>query len=174
MSGIRNGLILGALHLALVLSLGGKLLYDRATRPRVWVLSQVYDPDSPIRGRYLNERLSLPVEGFSYREPPAKTYNAWFQNRYWAYWEIRDGKLIAKKEGSGSGGWIYLHENGDGSLVAWTEEPVLVFIPEKANVPSLKPGEELWVEVTMPSKGPPRPIQVGIKKGGAITPLRFE
>jgi len=51
MSGGRKGLLLGAIQIALVLSLGGKLLYDRVTRPRVWVLSQVYDPDLPIRGR---------------------------------------------------------------------------------------------------------------------------
>jgi hypothetical protein len=53
MSSMSKGLLLAALHVALVLSLGGKLLYDRVTRPRVWVLCQVYDPDLPIRGRIL-------------------------------------------------------------------------------------------------------------------------
>ena len=47
MNGVRKGLLLAAIQLALVLSLGGKLLYDRFTRPRVWVLSQVYDPSCP-------------------------------------------------------------------------------------------------------------------------------
>jgi hypothetical protein len=40
MSASRKGLLLGALQLALVLSLGGKLLFDRMTRPRVWGLAQ--------------------------------------------------------------------------------------------------------------------------------------
>jgi hypothetical protein len=36
-------------------------------------------------------------------------------------------------------------------------------------------GEELWVEVTIPKKGPPRPIRLGVKKGdGAIIPLALK
>jgi hypothetical protein len=46
------------------------------------------------------------------------------------------------------------------------------FIPEHADDPSQRPfGEELWVEVTVPPTGPPRPIRLGIKKNGALTPL---
>jgi hypothetical protein len=41
MSASRKGLLLAALQLALVLSLGGKLLFDRMTRPRVWVLAAI-------------------------------------------------------------------------------------------------------------------------------------
>jgi hypothetical protein len=55
-------------------------------------------------------------------------------------------------------------------------ERVAVFIPGHVPDPSLRrPGEELWVEVTVPKKGPPRPIRLGIKKGdGPIVPLEFE
>jgi hypothetical protein len=46
------------------------------------------------------------------------------------------------------------------------------FIPEHAPDPSrLKPGQELWVEVTLPPKGDPRPIRLGIKQNGTLTPL---
>jgi len=38
----------------------------------------------------------------------------------------------------------------------------------------LKAGEEMWVEVTVPAKGPPRPLRVGIKKDGVITPMVFK
>jgi hypothetical protein len=55
MSASRKGLLLGALQLALVLSLGGKLLFDRMTRPRLWGLAQAYDPELPIRGGYLRQ-----------------------------------------------------------------------------------------------------------------------
>jgi len=48
-------------------------------------------------------------------------------------------------------------------MVAIGEEPVLVFISEHADVPILKPHEEMRVEVTVPAKGPPRPIRLGIK-----------
>jgi hypothetical protein len=50
--------------------------------------------------------------------------------------------------------------------------PVAFFIPEHVLDPSRRPaGEELWVEVTVPGKGPPRPIRLGVKKDGALTPL---
>ncbi|HEV3254520.1 MAG TPA: hypothetical protein VG033_08940 [Candidatus Acidoferrales bacterium] len=174
MSGIRKGLLLGAIQIALVLSLGGKLLYDRMTRPRVWVLSEVYDPELPIRGRYLNERLRLSAEGFTYKETNPRDSSNWYENRQWAYLEVRNNQLIAKQQGSGPGEWIHLRKNNDGTIVALSEEPVLVFISEHAEIPSLKAGQEMWVEVTVPAKGPPRPIRIGIKKGGVLTPLKLD
>ena len=32
-------------------------------------------------------------------------------------------------------------------------------------------GEELWVEVSVPHQGPPRPLRLGLKKDGVLTPL---
>src|SRR5512134_3393457 len=60
MKPLIKGLIITAVHAGLVTSLGAKLLYDRATRPRVWALTAPYDPNLPIRGRYVN--LQLVVE----------------------------------------------------------------------------------------------------------------
>jgi hypothetical protein len=170
MSASRKGLLLGALQLALVLSLGGKLLFDRMTRPRAWVLAQAYDPELPIRGRYLTQRLQMPVEGFTYQRMVGDSVT----NRQWAYLEVRNGQLIAKEQGSGPGEWVSLRKNPDGSMVAIGEEPVLVFISEHADVPMLKPHEEMWVEVTVPAKGQPRPIRLGIKKDGVLTPLQLK
>ncbi|MDM7951858.1 MAG: hypothetical protein QUV07_01365 [Cyanobium sp. CZS 25K] len=35
-------------------------------------------------------------------------------------------------------------------------------------------GEQLWVEVTLPAQGPPRPIRLGVRRGeGPITPLEL-
>ncbi len=58
MNSLRKGMLLGALQCALVLSLTGKLLYDRSSRPRVWVKTRPYDPNLPIRGRYLSLMLT--------------------------------------------------------------------------------------------------------------------
>ena len=173
MSATKKGVLLGVVQLLVVLSLGSKLLYDRMTRPRVWVLAATYDPELPIRGRYLGEWLQFPVEGFTYEAPQTRNMSDWFANRRWAYLEVRDGRLIGKAGGKGPGGWVYLHRNPDGSEVAFSEQPVLVFIPEKAVVPELKRGEEMWVEVTIPKKGPPRPIRMGMKKAGVLTPLEL-
>jgi hypothetical protein len=53
-------------------------------------------------------------------------------------------------------------------------EPVAFFIPEHATDPSRRRNEEeLWVEVTVPRRGPPRPIRLGLKKGDVLTPLEF-
>jgi hypothetical protein len=52
------------------------------------------------------------------------------------------------------------------------QEPLVYFIPEHAPDPSRRAAdEELWVEVTLPKKGPLRPIRLGVKKGGVLTPL---
>ena len=57
---LRIGLIVAALHVAIVASLGAKLVADRMTRPRVWARVAPIDPDLPIRGRYV--RLQLEVQ----------------------------------------------------------------------------------------------------------------
>jgi hypothetical protein len=84
MSAGHKGLILAAIHVALVLGLAAKFLYGRATRPGVWVLAEAYDPDLPIRGRYLSERLGMPAGGFSYKKSSQPNANDWFLNREWA------------------------------------------------------------------------------------------
>jgi hypothetical protein len=171
---IYKGLLVGAIQIALVLSLGGKLLYDRMTRPRLWVQCQVFDPELPIRGRYLAEQLRLRSEGFTYKETKAPYSGEWYANRQWAHLEVQSGQLVAMQQGSGPGEWIYLHKNNDGSIIALTEEPVLVFVSDRASIPSPKAGQELWVEVTVPAEGPPRPIRLAIKKDGILTPLKLE
>lgn len=174
MKPLVKGLVLAAIQLALIAGIGAKLLYERATRPRVWVWCQTYDPDLPIRGRYLSESLRIPAEGFSIpaANPNQRNQN-FFSNRAWAYFEIRNGQLMAVPQGEGSGGWVYLSRKGD-AIEARVEEPVLVFIPDTSSGPILHRGEELWVEVTLPKVGPPRPIQMGIKKDGTITPVKIE
>ena len=53
-------------------------------------------------------------------------------------------------------------------------EAIPYFIPEHVQDPTIRTqGEELWVEVTVPPKGLPRPKQVGVKKDGRLTPLNL-
>ena len=54
------------------------------------------------------------------------------------------------------------------------DEPVDFYIPEHAQSPiPVKQGDELWIEVTVPPKGPPRPTQLALKQNGAWKPLAF-
>jgi hypothetical protein len=55
------------------------------------------------------------------------------------------------------------------------ETPVDFYIPEHAAIPTpLRPGQEIWIEVTVPPKGPPRPLQLALKQDGVWQPLAFQ
>ncbi|HLK61834.1 MAG TPA: hypothetical protein VKU19_00245 [Bryobacteraceae bacterium] len=114
MTRLSRGLAIAAVHCLMVMSIAGKYAYDRERLPRTWAKALPYDPNLPIRGRYV--RFTL--------------------------------------EGMG------------------TQEPLAYFIPDRVPDPSRRPpGEELWVEVSVPRTGPPRPIRLGVKKDGVLRPL---
>ena len=120
-----KGLILAVFQCLLALSLSGKLLYDRATCPRVWVKTAQWDPNLPIRGRYLALRL-VPERGAP-----------WFA--------FTNGQMV------------------------------LFFVPEHIlpfeTVRARRDAPELWAEVTLPQKGPPRPIRLALKQAGKLDVL---
>lgn len=68
------------------------------------------------------------------------------------------------------GRYVRLQLRGDTDAL---RVPVPFFIPPDVPDPSRRPqGEELWVEVSIPKRGSPRPIRLGVKKeGGEIAPL---
>ncbi len=153
MTGLMKGLILCGVQTAMVLSIGGKMLLDRATLPRLWVRAAPYDPNAPIRGRYVRLTIDTEARGF----PAGAIYD---QARY----TVEDNKLVARPAST----------DGTGTMVSNRVAPVQVayFIPEHIPDPSRRAaGEELWAEVTVPRHGPPRPIQLGVKKNGVLTPL---
>ena len=160
---LRNGLIVAALHVAIVASLGIKLIADRATRPRVWTRVAPVDPDLPIRGRYVRLRLEVqPADGLTVNRD---TYYAP------ADLAVRNGTLVATPATDSSGLSVSSMPRQGQELVVLTQ-PVAYFIPEHVQDPSLRqPGEELWVEVTVPKRGAPRPIRLAVKKDGTLTPL---
>jgi hypothetical protein len=169
MSALWRGILLAALQLALVSSLGLKLLYDRATRPRVWVQVASYDPDLPIRGRYLVFNLQLPMEGFTPRENPQPYMNVLSPDR--CDLVLRNGTLTAVANAEGEF-WVNTRIV-DAKPVALVSTQTPLFIPEHANIaiPRARSGEELWIEATIPRKGPPRPIRLATKFNGVLTPI---
>jgi hypothetical protein len=157
MTPLVKGLVLGAVQVAMVLSLGGKLLLDRATLPRVWVRTMPYDPNLPIRGRYVSLSIAAEARGF----PAGAIYGS-------ARLAVEEGTLVARPDENG-GNMVNTFGN---NATATLSQPIAFFIPEHIPDPSRRPaGEELWVELTVPPKGPPRPIQLGVKKDGVLTPL---
>jgi len=167
---MKKGLIVAVIHLLLVCSLGAKLIVDRATRPRVWVQTVSYDPDLPIRGRYvaLRARMETDVTPPPQSDPQTRIWYPVAKVRL----EVRDGKLYGVRDDNGTVEMSWMRDR-DGKWVAITNEPSLFFIAEHANDPSFRRnGEQLWFEATIPKKGPPRPIRLGVSKAdGTISPL---
>ncbi len=164
MRAITKGLLLAAIQLALVLSIGGKLLVDRMTRPRGWALTGPVDPELPIRGRYLSLLLRAPARGF-----PTGEVKGHPEVRVWLQLEGDQIVAVPAKDGKGLRANIWVIR---GQPMASVWEPLAYFIPEHVADPSRRAsGEELWVEVTLPRKGSPRPIRLGVKKNGFLTPL---
>ena len=198
-SPLVKGLLIAALHLVLVSSLAAKYAYDRATRPRLWVRTTNYDPDLPVRGRYMGLQLQIDapalfedkplVEEKTYHPPspkpgPCDTNNdkseenkkhyRWEHQEKQVRLEVVNGLLVAKPDPKGNitATW---QRDWDARVTVRISEPVLFFIPEHTLIPRLERGEELWAEVTVPQQGPPRPIRLGIKhSNGELAPLRFE
>jgi hypothetical protein len=178
-------------QLAIVSTITAKYLYQRWRCPRVWTRTIAYDPQLPMRGRYLS--LQLLVDGCQSTLPNARAatfprdingaavwgpYAIQAQSVFRANLKVENNRLAAIR--------IVDDENGTAGqqVSAWTgapcdqmrlDTPVDFFIPDSAADSSrLKPKQELWIEVTVPPKGPPRPLQLALKDNGLWKPLKFE
>ena len=170
----KAAVLLIVTQVLLVSSIAGKFLYERKVCPRVWTRAAQVNPDSPLRGRYLVlplrvDACGLPQEGESdYRQEDS-------HNRAWsaATVTVRDGHLVgrrsADKESNTSGLASKRYALRSRDTFSGTD----LYVPDTAKMPSLKPGEELWVEVTVPPAGPPRAIQLAISGNGNFAPIRM-
>ena len=93
MKTLQKGLAVAVIQILIVLSVGGKLLYDRATRPRVWVRTASIDPDLPIRGRYLT--LNLEVHNAEPVQPPDPKNPGLYSGGYYVDLAVEMGSSAA-------------------------------------------------------------------------------
>jgi hypothetical protein len=170
MSALVKGLLVGAVQVLLVASVGAKFVYDRSHYPRVWVETAPYDPDLPIRGRYV--RIAVLVD--AHRTPATRASPARPEGlgMFRARLKVADGRLVAVEDDAGQH-WVSNARCGEAQC--WRlAEALAYFIPEHVEDPARRPaGETLWVEVTVPPEGPPRPIRLGIRKGDTTLPLEL-
>jgi hypothetical protein len=153
MKPMHRGIAVAVLQCLIVLSVAGKYALDRERLPRVWTKALPVDPNLPVRGRYVSLRLQV--------EAPAEAAQGTS-----ARLSATEGRLAATPDSSGTVHIVSV--TGEWSLV----EPVAFFIPEHVADPSRRgPGEELWVEVSVPPRGTPRPIRLGVKRDGVLAPL---
>ncbi|HEY1576712.1 MAG TPA: hypothetical protein VGF82_06520 [Terracidiphilus sp.] len=181
------------IQIVLISTVALKYLYQRATCPRVWTRTASYDPELVMRGRYLS--LQLSVDGCSSTLPSARNaqfprningvpsasrfnINApdtvWFQAKL----AVKDNKLIAIRvpdpENSSNTESVAAPPGMPCDQMRLAQ-PVDFYIAEHATDPTfLKHGQELWIEVTVPPKGPPRPLQLALKDNGVWKPLAFQ
>ncbi|HPA85784.1 MAG TPA: hypothetical protein PLJ30_13330 [Deltaproteobacteria bacterium] len=165
-----KGIAVAAIHVCLIGTLGAKLVYDRATLPRVWASTVPRDPDLPLRGRYVSLQLVVTPNWF----PGAES-----SHRHDVTLRAEDGSLMADiKKGDDRNterGPRVRHVTINDENVTVLSDPVAFFIPEHVPDPSLlQTNERLWVEATIPNKGAPRPIRLGVSKNnGPIEPLNL-
>ena len=188
-----TSIVLLLIQVTLVSSIAAKYLYQRRNCPSVWVRTAAYDPETPMRGRYL--RLRLTVNGCQSTLPSALhadfprnidgttmptgfTVKAEYPVQFSAKLKVEGGKLLAIRIPEAdlkSKGVDVLAMPGSSCEALSIIEPVDFYIAEHAEDPSwLKPGQELWIEVTVPPQGPPRPLQLALKDKGAWKPLAFQ
>ena len=165
MKAMNAGLLVAAIQVLLVASVGGKFLIDRARYPHVWAETQPFDPNLPIRGRYI--RMSAEVQ----LDAAAPGINAIADDR--VRLTVRDNALTAVPDANGR--HRIRKSNCRGSPCWVLIEPLAFFIPEHAIDPSRRPaGDALWVEVTIPPNGAPRPIRLGRNSNGQIEAIETE
>jgi hypothetical protein len=189
----KTSIALLVIQLLLVSSIALKYYYQRLHCPRVWVKAAAYDPDLPMRGRYLSLRLT--VDGCESTLPSAfhaefprsadgstrkgrYTVRGGMPVRFRANLKVENNKLLAIRipEADETSKGVMITAMPDSSCDAMhLQEPVDFYIAEHAADPSrLQKGQELWMEVTVPPKGPPRPLQLALKDNGAWKPLAFQ
>ena len=165
----RPGLLLAGVQAALMLSTGLLFWFDRQISPRAWVPTAPVDPNLPIRGRYITLNMVVPFVPTRTDVSTNDLVGTW----QFVQLRVEAGRLKAVQEVRAGffshGGEIRLSE---GSMVVNPGPELAFFIPPDVKDPSIRPnGSTLWVEVTLPGSGAPRPIRLGIEKDGQIEPL---
>ena len=175
MKTIRPGLILVFVQLVLVLSVAGKYLYERQTRPRVWTRATQFDPNLPLRGRYL--ALQLLLDACSLPQDVGHATRPYSGRHFFWQWNVslaaENGKLVPSVAPQGRETLTLLAGKPCDRATLSNQE--LLFIPDRAHVPlPLQPGQDLWVEVTVPAGGPPRPIQIAVSTETGFHPIKLD
>lgn len=187
-----TSLTLLIVQVVLVLSVVAAYAWQRGTYSRVWTRAYGYDPRLILRGRYLS--LQPAVDGCSSTLPSAKqalfprdingaakpgpfTVQTAGVFQFDAMLQVQNGALQAvyiQNEERRHLGQIVYAQPGKPCDDMRLLKPVNFYIPD--NAPSLLPlkhDQELWVELTIPPEGPPRPIQLALKSNGSWQPLAY-
>jgi hypothetical protein len=187
----RVSVVLTILQVIIVASVGAQYVYQRWTCPRVWVRAVAPEARSAVSGHYLN--LQLVVDGCQSTLPSAKAATfprdingAAVQGHFGlvagtifrANLKVQNNRLIAINAGvdeTGGEGQRVVGVPGTTCDQMRTFQPVPFYTAANSIDPSrLNPTQELWVEITVPSAGPPRPLQLALKDSGSWKPIAIQ
>lgn len=176
MNQVQKGLLFALIQVLFVSSLGAKLLWDRWNSPRGWAATQGYDPELLIRGRYVNITLLVKADKvFTVSSPGPGTISIDPDGPQNVELAVENGMIVAKPADHFTGLYASSPRVRDGELLAALSPPVVYFLPEHAADPMRTVGAGgLYLEATVPHKGPPRPIRFGRKSGSTVAPLGSE
>ena len=170
-----KGVAVLVVQLVLVLSIAVKYAWERHTCPRVWTRATQYDPEQPIRGRYIALSLHASACGLPKGDDGdefARSAEGGWRSVPAQKWSVvpaaRNGKL-APQVVNGQRPEVTQEltlRPGQPCEFALLSGETEFFVSEHAKTPFPVPaGEELWAEVTVPPSGPPRPVRLAVSDG---------
>ena len=161
----RNGLIVLAIQVVLVLSIGVKYAWERHHCPMVWTKANQFDPFQPIRGRYLAMTLQANACDLPLSDETKLGFTSADTRRWQVVPAVRNGELTGKVVAETYPGptqqliWVNSVSCNEAVLSGTSK----FFIPEHAKSPFQRSAsEQLWALVTVPPSGPPRPVKLAV------------
>ncbi len=163
---IVAAVVIGVAQAAIVCSLAAQAALDRGRLPRAWVRARPVTSTPAAHGRYLRVYLVPVVDAGVAPRIDSINGRAVVRTVPVAL-EARDGRLLAHKAPASRVSLGYPDDRKEGEAVVWPA--VDCFVPAADGNPSrLLEQRELWIEVTVPRQGPPRPIRLGTMKDGSV------
>jgi len=155
---IIAGLVLAVIQSGAIAGLGVKASADRERLPRAWVKVRPVNTRVAVTGRYLQLYL-VPESDVDPTKWPRVALS------------IRDGRVVARAVG---GNGVRLFKPRDaGSLPAVLFPAVEHYVPPSGEEPARLATKDLWMEVSVPARGAPRGVQLGVMVDGRIRPLGY-
>jgi hypothetical protein len=173
MNALTKAIVVALIQVLIVCSLGAKLLYDRSTRPQVWFKTARYDPNLPIRGRYLG--LQVELNDPRPAEQVAKKFGVTDRYAWMGFGQecgsivARDGKPVVVFDNSPAWDCDNLQlsrwRTTDGVMHLRLEEPLLFFIPDTAKDPR-GPAKKFGCWLRFRARGRRGRLRWGLRRRG--------
>jgi hypothetical protein len=184
----KVSIVLMLVQLAIVASVAAQYMFQRATSPRVWTRADALESQTAVGGRYV--RLQLTVDGCQSTLPSAKAaefprdfagsatqgkFGLRAGSMFRADLEVQDKRLVAINvvgDETGRKGQQVMADPGSPCDQMQLWPPLEIYAGgQAAELSRSNADQELWVEVTVPKEGLPRPIQLAVKDHGVWRPI---